>query len=334
MKSETLYSEVRAANLAVKQIEAADGARAEAGTKMLFDAVEKMAALSCTARKEGLLYLEEATSDMDKSGADGYLSQMILLVVDGTEPEIVEEIGTAKYFASCASGYEALQLIAYLWGTLSIQMGANPRVLEQQLLSIMPESVCAAHNKKLEDEEKAREESFKAGREQDAVDMSLVEKYSKSESPIKFGDDAYFITRILDYLFREGMEDRAVQRTLRDIDNSDLSLIMKVLGGEACSRIFNNLSQRLAVMIAEDIEHMGRVPLNNIVEAEYKVLRVIVKLYDCGEITVANGEMVEHFAKVIGISFDSRKQNEELNMAEDELEELLREYTKRDRRLI
>jgi hypothetical protein len=319
----------------VKEIEAADSARAEAGTKVLFDAVEMMAELSCTARKEGLLYLEDATRDMGKSGADGYLSQIILLVVDGTEPEIVEEIGTAKYFASCVSGYEALLLIAYLWGTLAIQAGANPRVLEQQLLSIMPESVCAAYDKKREDEEKAWAESFKGGREeQNAVDMSLVEKYSTGESPVKFGEDAYFITRVMDYLFREGMEDRAVQRTLRDIDNSDLALIMKALSGEARGHIFNNLSQRLAVMIAEDIEYMGRVPLSEITEAEYKVLRVIVKLYDCGEIAVRDGAMIENFVKVIGISFESRKQNEELNMAEDELEELLREYTKRDRRLI
>jgi acetylglutamate kinase len=130
------------------------------------------------------------------------------------------------------------------------------------------------------------------------------------------------------------MEDRAVQRTLRDIDNSDLTLIMKALSGGARSRIFNNLSQRLAVMIAEDIEYMGRVPLNEVTEAEYKVLRVIVRLYDSGEIVVRDGAMIENFAKVIGISFDSRKQNEELNIAEDELEMLLREYTKRDRRLI
>jgi acetylglutamate kinase len=164
--------------------------------------------------------------------------------------------------------------------------------------------------------------------------MSLVEKYSTGESPVKFGEDAYFITRVIDYLFREGMEDRAVQRTLRDIDNSDLALIMKALSGEARGHIFNNLSQRLAVMIAEDIEYMGRVPLSEITEAEYKVLRVIVKLYARGEIVVRDGAMIENFAKVIGISFDSRKQNEELNIAEDELEMLLREYTKRDRRLI
>jgi hypothetical protein len=87
-------------------------------------------------------------------------------------------------------------------------------------------------------------------------------------------------------------------------------------------------------MIAEDIEYMGRVPLNEVTEAEYKVLRVIVRLYDSGEIVVRDGAMIENFAKVIGISFDSRKQNEELNIAEDELEELLREYMKRDRRLI
>jgi hypothetical protein len=329
MNSDTLYSEVRAANIAVKEIEETDKAEAEEGTKLLVGAVEKVLELGKLTRREGLLALELVTGDMEKSGADGYLFTLLRLIVDGTEPQIVEEIGTAKYFASCVSGYEALQRIAYLWGTLSIQAGTNPHTMEQQLLSAMPESVCEAY------EEKQTEAAWKAVEDYgNPRDIVLVEKYSTKESPIKFGDDAYFITRILDYLFKEGLEDRAVQRTLRDIDNSDIALVMKVLSGEACSHIFNNLSQALAIMIAQDIEYMGRVPLNEIVEAEYRVLRVIAALYGKAEILVKNGEMVDDFARVIGISFESRKQNEKLQEAEDELEKLVDQYMTRDKRLI
>jgi tRNA A37 threonylcarbamoyltransferase TsaD len=64
------------------------------------------------------------------------------------------------------------------------------------------------------------------------------------------------------------------------------------------------------------------------------VLRVIAALYGKAEILVKNGEMVDDFARVIGISFESRKQNEKLQEAEDELEKLVDQYMTRDKRLI
>ena len=52
------------------------------------DIIKKIIDLSNVARKEGLLSLEEAASDID----DAFLKKGILLIVDGTDPELVRGI--------------------------------------------------------------------------------------------------------------------------------------------------------------------------------------------------------------------------------------------------
>ena len=51
------------------------------------------------------------------------------------------------------------------------------------------------------------------------------------------------------------LDDRAIQRVLRDVDNSDLALALKGATEEVQNVILNNLSKRLAVMIKEDMEY-------------------------------------------------------------------------------
>ena len=52
------------------------------------------------------------------------------------------------------------------------------------------------------------------------------------------------------------LDDRAIQRVLRDVDNGDLAVALKGANEEVQNAIFNNLSKRLAVMIREDMEFM------------------------------------------------------------------------------
>ena len=49
------------------------------------------------------------------------------------------------------------------------------------------------------------------------------------------------------------LDDRSIQRVLREVDNSDLSLALKGANEQVQQAIFNNLSKRLAVMIKEDM---------------------------------------------------------------------------------
>ena len=85
------------------------------------------------------------------------------------------------------------------------------------------------------------------------------------------------------------LDDRAIQRVLRDVDNSDLALALKGATEEVQNVILNNLSKRLAVMIKEDMEYMGPVRMKDVEEAQQKIVNFIRKLEDSAEIVIARG---------------------------------------------
>ncbi|MCI9662983.1 MAG: flagellar motor switch protein FliG [Lachnospiraceae bacterium] len=85
------------------------------------------------------------------------------------------------------------------------------------------------------------------------------------------------------------LDDRAIQRVLRDVENNDLALALKSANEQVQNTIFNNLSKRLAAMIKEDMEYMGPVRMKDVEEAQQKIVNVIRKLEDAGEIVISRG---------------------------------------------
>lgn len=85
------------------------------------------------------------------------------------------------------------------------------------------------------------------------------------------------------------LDNKSIQRVLREIDNNDLALALKNANEEVQSVIFNNVSQRLADMIKEDMEFMGPVRVRDVEEAQLKIVNVIRKLEDAGEIIISRG---------------------------------------------
>lgn len=85
------------------------------------------------------------------------------------------------------------------------------------------------------------------------------------------------------------LDDRSIQRVLRDVDNNDLGVALKGSGEEVQDVIFKNLSKRLAAMIKEEMEYMGPVRLKDVEEAQQKIVNIIRKLEDSGEIVVSRG---------------------------------------------
>ena len=85
------------------------------------------------------------------------------------------------------------------------------------------------------------------------------------------------------------LDDRSVQRVLRDVDNNDLAVALKGANENVQATIFNNLSKRLAAMIREDMEYMGPVRMKDVEEAQQKIVGVIRRLEDAGEIVISRG---------------------------------------------
>ncbi|MBE5894937.1 MAG: flagellar motor switch protein FliG [Lachnospiraceae bacterium] len=85
------------------------------------------------------------------------------------------------------------------------------------------------------------------------------------------------------------LEDRSIQRVLRDVDNNELALSLKGSNEEVQNVVFKNLSKRLAQMIKEDMEFMGPVRMKDVEEAQQKIVNIIRKLEDSGEIVISRG---------------------------------------------
>ncbi len=85
------------------------------------------------------------------------------------------------------------------------------------------------------------------------------------------------------------LDDRAIQRVLRDVDNNDLAVALKGSTEQVQNAIFNNLSKRLSAMIKEDMEFMGPVRMKDVEEAQQKIVNIIRKLEDSAEIIISRG---------------------------------------------
>ena len=85
------------------------------------------------------------------------------------------------------------------------------------------------------------------------------------------------------------LDDRSIQRVLREVDQKDLGLSLKSSSEEVSSKIFRNMSKRAADSLKEDIEFMGPVRLRDVEESQQKIVAIIRKLEETGEIIVARG---------------------------------------------
>ncbi len=84
--------------------------------------------------------------------------------------------------------------------------------------------------------------------------------------------------------------DRDLQLILREVDNKELSLALKGTNEEVASKIYKNMSSRAAEMLKEEIEFMGPVKLRDVEEAQQKIVGVIRRLEDKGQIQVSRGK--------------------------------------------
>ena len=85
------------------------------------------------------------------------------------------------------------------------------------------------------------------------------------------------------------LDKRAVQRVLKEVDNNDLTVALKIATDDVKTMIFENVSKRMADMIKEDMEYMGPVRVKDVEEAQQKIVNVIRKLQDAGDIVVSRG---------------------------------------------
>lgn len=95
--------------------------------------------------------------------------------------------------------------------------------------------------------------------------------------------------RRLMFVFEDIMlvNDKGIQAVLKEIENDDLSLSLKTASPELRDQMFKNMSERAAQLIKEDMEYMGPVRLADVEAAQQKIVDVVRRLEDAGEIIIS-----------------------------------------------
>ena len=85
------------------------------------------------------------------------------------------------------------------------------------------------------------------------------------------------------------LDDRSLQRVLREVDMKELGLALKGATEELRTKFFKNMSKRAAEMLQEDMDYMGPVRVKDVEESQQKVVNVVRGLEEQGEIVIASG---------------------------------------------
>jgi len=103
--------------------------------------------------------------------------------------------------------------------------------------------------------------------------------------------DEALAQRIIDEMFvfenLLSLEDRSIQRLLKDIESDSLIIALKGSPQELRDKFLNNMSQRAAETLREDMELRGPVRVSQVETEQKAILQVARRLAEAGEIVIA-----------------------------------------------
>jgi len=83
------------------------------------------------------------------------------------------------------------------------------------------------------------------------------------------------------------LDDRSIQRLLKEVETKDLSLALKATTEEVKKKIYKNVSERVAVLIKEEMEFMGPTRLSDVESAQSRIVETVRRLEEEGQIIIA-----------------------------------------------
>ncbi len=85
------------------------------------------------------------------------------------------------------------------------------------------------------------------------------------------------------------LDNRAIQKFLREVESQDLVYALKGANAEVSGIIFSNMSSRMAESVKSDLEVVYNVRIRDVEEAQQRIVAVIRRLEEEGEIVIAKG---------------------------------------------
>jgi flagellar motor switch protein FliG len=83
------------------------------------------------------------------------------------------------------------------------------------------------------------------------------------------------------------VDDKGIQSVLKEVDNEELGLALKTASDDLKDKIFRNMSERASQLIKEDMEYMGPVRVADVEAAQQRIVDIVRRLEDAGEIIIA-----------------------------------------------
>jgi len=118
-----------------------------------------------------------------------------------------------------------------------------------------------------------------------ASEAVMMEQIREADEPL--GDQIQELMFVFEDL--KNIDDSAMQRLLRDVDNEGLLLALKGSDDELKDMVFRNMSSRAAEMLKDDLENKGPVKVSEVEGAQKDILSLARRLADEGELMLGGG---------------------------------------------
>lgn len=228
-----------------------------------FDMIHLMLELNKTARKEGLLALEEVAG---KLPAETIFCQdvqsALTFVVDGIDSEDVMELLTSRYFAKNLQGDNAMLYFLMISAVIRIQSGAPQHLLECLLVACLPDEVAKQY------------ETYK---KQFPQEHKTTPKERLLASSPNFEEGGILVVKELLEEKIERADVEILKKVIKERGEIDIPIALKGLSISARKKLFSVLSEHKADELAEECECMGPVRAIDVMAAFAELIAVFKK---------------------------------------------------------
>ncbi len=224
--------------------------------------------------KEPFSFLQKTETENLITFLQGEHPQTIALVISHLPSSIASEIlngleGDAQI--------EVVQRIAEMDQTSPDVIKEVERGLEQRLAGLMDERFERTGGVR-----SVAEILNLAGR---ATERAIMERLTE-DSP-ELVEEIRRLMFVFEDILR--VDDRGIQAVLKEVENEELSLSLRTATDELKEKIFGNMSERAANLIKEEMEFMGPVRVSDVEAAQQKIVDIVRRLEDAGEIIISGG---------------------------------------------
>lgn len=251
----------------------------------LIEVIDFMNGVVETARKEGLLSLEDlAYSDIKLPYFD-VCKKLIGIVVDGTKPELVKEWALNKFFAldlNNSSAADALTVLIYIECLRNILMGESIFIIEPLMLSMCPAEVEVRRNEAL----RKKSEELASTKEKDSETVKLA--LCMNPSPIDENSSEYQHIKEFEGDFMM-LDDSATAAVINDLSDEIVTDALSGLCSATKSQILRSLTSERKELLADNL-------ISGRTEDPVKILNAIKaiedkrqELIDAGKIIISRG---------------------------------------------